>query len=431
MKPRYYIIDTFILHSTQKIYSLSHCFHWIMWRDMASVEEIFERYLASRIFKDREKLLPDYVPEELPHRDEQIARLAKVLAPALIGSRPNNIFIYGLTGTGKTAVTKYVLRKLREKARARVEYVYINCRQNNTSYRVLAELAKHINVRVPFTGLALGEVMKRVLKGLERRKRVLIVVLDEIDNLVKRHGDDVLYFLTRVNEQLEASRVSLIGITNDLKFMEFLDARVRSSLGEEELVFPPYNAVQLEDILRRRAREAFNEGVLERGVIKRVAAIAARQNGDCRLALDILLKAADIADREGASKVTLEHVEKARHEIERNLTVDVIKTMPLHVKLTLAAIYLLDREPVKTITTGMIYNKYRELVSKVGIEPVTQRRISDIINELDMLGLINARVVSMGRYGRTKVISLSASAKSVEDGLSTDLIMKTVLSGDR
>ncbi len=398
---------------------------------MASVEEIFERYLASRIFKDREKLLPDYVPEELPHRDEQIARLAKVLAPALIGSRPSNVFIYGLTGTGKTAVTKYVLRKLREKARARVEYVYINCRQNNTSYRVLAELAKHISVRVPFTGLALGEVMKRVLKGLERRKRVLIVVLDEVDNLVKRHGDDVLYFLTRINEQLEVSRVSLIGITNDLKFMEFLDARVRSSLGEEELVFPPYNAVQLEDILRRRAREAFNEGVLENGVIKRVAAIAARQNGDCRLALDILLKAADIADREGASRVTLKHVEKARHEIERNLTVDVIKTMPLHVKLTLAAIYLLDKEPVKTITTGMIYNKYRELVAKVGIEPVTQRRISDIINELDMLGLINARVVSMGRYGRTKVISLSASAKSVEDGLATDLIMKTVLSGDK
>ncbi len=396
---------------------------------MASVEEIFERYLASRIFKDREKLLPDYVPENLPHRDEQIRRLATVLAPALLGSRPSNVFIYGLTGTGKTAVTKYVLRKLKEKAKARVEYVYINCRQNNTSYRVLAELAKSLGVKVPFTGLALGEVMKRVLRGLERRRRILIVVLDEVDNLVKRNGDDVLYFLSRINEQLENSRVSLIGITNDLKFMEFLDARVKSSLGEEELVFPPYNAIQLEDILRKRAAEAFNEGVLEEGVIKRVAAIAARQNGDCRLALDILLKAADIADREGADKVTLGHVERARHEIEKNLTVDVIKTMPLHVKLTLAAIYLLTRDSVKTITTGLIYNKYKELVSKVGIEPVTQRRISDIINELDMLGLINARVVSMGRYGRTKVISLSASASSVKAGLSSDLIMKTILEG--
>lgn len=395
---------------------------------MASVEEIFERYLSSRIFKNREKLLPDYVPDELPHRDEQIRRLATILAPALVGSRPSNVFIYGLTGTGKTAVTKYVLRKLREKARARVDFVYINCRQNNTSYRVLAELAKHIGVRIPFTGLALGEVMKRVLKGLERRRIVLIVVLDEIDHLVKRKGDDVLYFLTRINEELESSRVSVVGITNDLKFMEFLDARVKSSLGEEELVFPPYNAYQLEDILMKRAVEAFNEGVLEEGVIKKVAAIAARQNGDCRLALDILLKAADIADREGSPVVRLAHVDKAKYEIEKNLTVDVIKTMPLHVKLTLASIYLLDKNGGKRmITTGIIYNKYLEIVRKMGMEPVTQRRISDIINELDMLGLINARVVSMGRYGRTKVISLSASLKSIEEGLESDMILKTVL----
>jgi len=395
---------------------------------MASVEEIFEKYLASRIFKNREKLLPDYVPEELPHRDEQIRRLATILAPALIGSRPSNVFIYGLTGTGKTAVTKYVLRKLREKAKARVDFAYINCRQSNTSYRVLAELAKYIGVRIPFTGLALGEVMKRVVRGLERRKMVLIVVLDEIDNLVKRNGDDVLYFLTRINEELKNSRVSVVGITNDLKFMEFLDARVKSSLGEEELVFPPYNAYQLEDILRKRAVEAFNEGVIEEGVIKKVAAIAARQNGDCRLALDILLKAADIADREGSPVVRLSHVDKAKYEIEKNLTVDVIKTMPLHVKLTLAAIYLLDKKDAKkTITTGVIYNTYLKIVRKIGMEPVTQRRISDIINELDMLGLINARVVSMGRYGRTKVISLSASLKSIEEGLKSDIILKTVL----
>lgn len=395
---------------------------------MASVEEIFEKYLRSRIFKNREKLLPDYVPDELPHRDEQIRRLATILAPALLGSRPSNVFIYGLTGTGKTAVTKYVLRKLKEKAKAKVDYAYINCRQSNTSYRVLAELAKHIGVRIPFTGLALGEVMKRVTRGLERRRTVLIVVLDEIDNLVKRNGDDVLYFLTRINEELSNSRVSVIGITNDLKFMEFLDARVKSSLGEEELVFPPYNAYQLEDILNKRAIEAFNEGVLEEGVIKKVAAIAARQNGDCRLALDILLKAADLADREGSDIVRLYHVDLAKQEIEKNLTVDVIKTMPLHVKLALAAIYTLERDGgKKMITTGIIYNRYLEIVRKIGMEPVTQRRISDIINELDMLGLINARVVSMGRYGRTKIISLSASLKSIEEGLKSDIILKTVL----
>lgn len=393
-----------------------------------SIEEIFEKYVESKIFKEREKLLPDYVPEELPHRDEQIFRLAGILAPALRGSRPSNVFIYGLTGTGKTAVTKLVLRKLKERAPQSVEYTYVNCRQNNTSYRVLAELAKHIGLRIPFTGLALGEVMKRLLQALERKRMILIVVLDEIDNLVKRQGDDVLYFLTRVNENLSSSKVSVIGITNDLKFTEFLDARVKSSLGEEELVFPPYTAVQLEDILRRRAQEALNEGVIDEEVLQRVAAIAARQNSDCRLALDILLKAADLADREGASKITIEHVERARNEIEKNLAVDVIKTMPLHVKLVLASIYLLARGGgSKFITTGLVYDKYKELAGKVGIEPVTSRRVSDILNELDVVGIINAKVISLGRYGRTKVISLGVPVRNVEEGLVSDVILHTIL----
>lgn len=389
-----------------------------------SLEELFERFtLQSRIFKDRDKLLPDYVPGDLPHRSNQVLQLAKILAPALAGSRPSNVFIYGLTGTGKTAVTKYVLRKLSERAHDKVIFSYVNCRQNDTSYRVLAELTRDLGTRIPFTGLATSEVYKRFVNALDRRGRIMVVVLDEIDHLVKKSGDDVLYFLTRINEQLTSSRLSLIGITNDLKFTEFLDARVKSSLGEEELVFPPYTARELEDILRQRAAEAFIEGALTAEVIPMCAAIAAKQNGDARLALDLLLKAADIAERDEAEKVTSEHVRQAQREIEKNVTVDVIKSMPLHVKMVLIAIYLLEKEGARNLTTGVIYNKYLEITKMLGMDPVTQRRISDIINELDMSGIVNARVVSLGRYGRTKVIRLSTNVKSIEEGLQEDLFM--------
>ncbi len=389
-----------------------------------SLDEIFEHFvLHSQIFKDRERLLPDYVPEELPHRKQQIIALARILAPALAGSRPSNVFIYGLTGTGKTAVTKHVVRKLSEKAQEKVVFAYVNCRQNDTSYRVMAELARELGVKVPFTGLATSEVYKRFAEALDRRGRMMVAVLDEVDHLVKKNGDDVLYFLTRINEQLSRSRLSLIGITNDLKFTEFLDSRVKSSLCEEELVFPPYTAKELEDILQQRAAEAFQDGVLAPEVIPACAAIAAKQNGDCRLALDLLLKAADLAEREGASKVTLEHVKQAQREIEKNVTVDVIKSMPLHVKMVLIAVYLLEKEGARNLTTGMIYNKYMEIAKMLGMDPVTQRRVSDIINELDMAGIVNARVVSLGRYGRTKVIRLSASLKSIEEGLQEDLFM--------
>ncbi|HFC49591.1 MAG TPA: AAA family ATPase [Thermofilum sp.] len=390
---------------------------------MDELEKLFERYLQSNIFRNREILLPDYVPDKLPHRDEQIKRLATILAPALSKSKPNNVFIYGFTGTGKTAVTKYVLKRLGSKGEDRVLFAYVNCRQSNTNYRVLAELSRAVGRRVPFTGLSTSEVMSRFVEGLDKLDKVMIIVLDEIDHLVKKSGDDVLYFLTRINQQLKRSRLSLVGITNDLRFMEFLDARVRSSLGEEELVFPPYNSRELEDILRRRAEKAFNKDVLEPSVIAKVASIAARQNGDCRLALDLLLKAAEIAERRGDVKVTEEHVSLAQKEIERNLVVDITKSLPLHVKLVLASIYMLEKERARNLTTGMIYNRYVELSRVIGIDPVTQRRVSEILNELDMMGIINARVVSLGRYGRTKIISLSVPKNSIKEGLEEDLLL--------
>ncbi|RLE81247.1 MAG: cell division control protein Cdc6 [Thermoprotei archaeon] len=385
------------------------------------LEEIFNSFKSSQIYINREILLPDYVPDELPHRDKQIIELATILAPALSGSKPPNVFIYGLTGTGKTAVTKYVLRRLSKKAGGRVLAAYVNCRSSNTNYRVLAELSSAVGRPVPFTGLSTAEVLRRFVQGLEKQGRIMMAVLDEVDWLVKSSGDSVLYHLTRLNSELTRSRLSVIGITNDLRFMEYIDPRIKSGLGEEELVFPPYTNKELEDILRKRAELAFKPGVLEEGVIPLCAAIAAKQNGDCRLALDLLLKAADIAERERVGKVTEDHVRRAQRELEKNLIVDAVKTMPLHVKLILVSVYLLEKsDSLKNITTGEIYNSYREICKKIGVGEVTQRRVSEILSELDMLGIINARVVSLGRYGRTKIIKLAVSEKSLVEGLKSD-----------
>ncbi len=390
---------------------------------MEVLDEIFRRVLSSKIFTNRSSLRPDYVPDELPHRENQIKMLGSILAQALRGSRPSNVFIYGLTGTGKTAVTKYVLKRIEEKSlgfKTNFTYAYINCRQSDTPYRVLADLNESIGVRVPFTGLSRAEVYRRFLRNLDARKCVMIIVLDEIDFLVKRHGDDILYKLSRVNEDLLYSQASLIGITNDLKLTETLDPRIKSSLGEEELVFPPYNAVQLEDILRRRAKRAFRRGVLEPGVIPLCAALAAKEHGDARRALDLLRVAGEIAEREGAENVTEEHVKKARAEIERDRVVEVLRTMPLHAKLVLLSMVYLDNKGKTRTTTGELYASYVHICRELGVESLTQRRISDLVNELDMLGLLAARLVSRGRYGRTKIIELSVSKKTILEVLGKD-----------
>lgn len=191
------------------------------------LDDVFSRFLnGTQIFKDREVLRNDYIPENLPHREEQIRCFGETITPALKGSRCSNVFIYGKTGTGKTAVVKYVLNKLMHKAGelgAPISVCYANCRLNGTEYRILSSLCESINVKVPFTGLALGEVFDRFKKGLNLRKSLLIVVLDEIDALVKDRGDVLLYDLTRINEGLNCSKTSIVGISNDLQFKEFLD----------------------------------------------------------------------------------------------------------------------------------------------------------------------------------------------------------------
>ncbi len=385
------------------------------------LDELFSKMLHSRIFKNRELLRPDYIPDELPHRENQIIALAKILAPALQGERPSNVFLYGLTGTGKTAVTKHVLKALKKHAENRVKLatIYVNCRHDDTNYRVLVRLCEAFNVNVPFTGLATAEVYRRFINGIEKFNGIAIVVLDEIDALVKKSGDDLLYKLTRVHTELRKSKVCIIGITNDLKFTEYLSARVISSLGEEELVFPPYTAPELEDILRMRVRDAFKPGVIDDSVIKLCAALAAREHGDARRALDLLRIAGEIAEREGSDRVTVKHVKKAHREIERDRIVEVLKTLPLHSKIIVLALYLLSKSK-REATTGEIYNMYREICRELSLDELTQRRVSDLINELDVLGIVNAKVVSKGRYGRTKIVRLSISEKSLKEGFSND-----------
>ncbi|HDN75617.1 MAG TPA: ORC1-type DNA replication protein [Acidilobales archaeon] len=375
--------------------------------------EILSR-VTSKIFKNRDVLRPDYIPDFLPHREEQIRKLTEILAPLLRGERPSNIFIYGLTGTGKTAVVKFVLKRIKEYSDAKgiktFTYSYINCRHEDTTYRVLARIAESLGIKVPFTGLSTAEVYVRVKRAIDTLNKILVVVLDEIDFLVKKVGDELLYRLTRINDELSRGKVSVIGITNDVKFMEKLDARVKSSLGEVEILFPPYDALQLTDILRERASKAFQPGAVDDAVIQYCASIAAREHGDARRALDLLRVAGEVAEREGADRVTIDHVKRAREEIERDMVMEVIRTLPFHGKLVLLTIALRGG---KIGSTGELYLRYREIARKIGLEPVTQRRVSDIINELEMLGIVNAKLINRGRYGKTREVILMVDPQVV------------------
>ncbi|MEM2546928.1 MAG: ORC1-type DNA replication protein [Candidatus Bathyarchaeia archaeon] len=393
-------------------------------KDAGVLDEVFDRFCtALGVFKDREVLRHDYLPERLPHREDQIRTIGEVIAPVLKGARCSNIFVYGKTGTGKTAVTKYVLNRLEAKARevgAPVSFCYVNCRLAGTEYRVLAGLCQSINLNVPFTGLSLGEVFDRFKQGLDTAKRILIIALDEVDAIIKARGDILLYELTRINETLARSKVSIIGISNDLRLKEFLDPRVLSSLSEEEIVFRPYNAAELRNILAERAHMAFRDGALSEGALSLCAALAAAEHGDARRALDLLRVAGEVAERKGASTVTEEHVREAERLIEHNRVVDALANLTLHSKLVMLSVYHLVKANGYRTVTGEIYEVYNELCSELTVTPLTQRRVSTLVNELDALGLLNAQVVSMGRYGRTKKIRLEVTRTLIKEAFSND-----------
>ncbi len=377
------------------------------------------------LFTNKEVMRPAYTPDLLPHRDVQIDQLAGILVAALRGDTPSNVFIYGKTGTGKTAVARYVGKELIKKGEdldRRVHFIYINCEVIDTQYRVLQNIANHFvkewKDRVPFTGWPTDEVYAKLKENMDQEGGVTTIILDEVDKL---KGDEVLYNLSRINSELAKGKVSIIGISNDLKFTEFLDPRVRSSLGEEAMIFPPYDAEQLQDILHQRAEEALKPDVLSPGVIPLCSALAAQEHGDARRALDLLRVAAELAERDGAALIDETFVRKAQNKIEIDRIVEVVRTLPTQSKLVLLATIMGDEQGSEAhMTTGEVYDIYKDLCRAAGVDVLTQRRITDLISELDMLGIITARVISKGRYGRTREIQMSTPVESTKVVLQED-----------
>jgi len=400
-----------------------------------SIQTIFQEFIEKKIpvFKDRNALTSHFAPETIPHRNEQINSLASILAPSLRGGRPSNVFIYGMTGTGKTLVSKFVgseLEKTSNKTSRMVKVIYINCKMKkiaDTEYRLLAELSRLLGENVPTTGLPTERIYNTFFNLIDLQEWVVIIILDEIDSLIKKMGDDFLYNFTRINQDLKKAKVSIIGITNDLHFIDILDPRVKSSLGEEEILFPPYNALELQDILKQRGAFGFQPNVLSEEVIPKCAALAAQEHGDARRALDLLRVAGEIAERQNDEKITEKHVDMALEKIDYDRVIEFVKSLPKQTKIVLLAIIFLDENKQENIQTGDVYSVYEDKCKEVGLHPLTQRRISDLLAELDMMGVINAKIISLGRYGRTREIRLNVSGgvgKKIREILNNDLLIK-------
>ena len=401
------------------------------------IEDLFMNELGERnIFRDKSILSPHYVPEELPHRDKETTGVTKIIGPALRNEKPSNLFIYGGPGTGKTCVVKYVIRKLKDflekpamqEQNILVKVIYMNCKIRSSKYQVLLktleddELNTQDLLETPLKGrnepslkgMDPANLYDRLYRVVEKNQMNLVIILDEID-MVKKGLNDLMYILTRINDELTTGHVSVIGISNDRRVKSRLDPRSKSTLCEEEMIFPHYNAVQLKTILMQRIENGFQEDGIDDAAIRRIAAFAA-QDGDARYALKLLKKAGEIAQNEGKQKVVMDDVEKARNLVEKDIMTESIGLLPEHQQIVIYSIAKMASTGGMykrlsgihngDLLTGEVYEAYESNCKILNRNPRTMRQFSEYLNELEMSGLIAMRLSGKGIRGTTRLIRL-------------------------
>lgn len=383
------------------------------------------------IIKNRDILHFTYIPDVIYHRDEEQEKVTQSLLPILKQARPSNLLVYGKPGTGKTLVVRKVLLKIQsrvEKSNFPIKLSYVNSKEETTLYGLLVSFGRQLGLsekNLPVTGLAISEVFKRILNAINNQHLNTVLVIDEIDflaHLVSKTGNDILYQLTRANERLKQGSLTLVGISNDLTFKERLDPRVLSTLGEEEIIFTNYAVEQIRKILDERIKIAFLNDVVDPAALNLCAAMAGREHGDARRAIDLLRVAGEIAERQQSETVKEEHVRIASQKMEEDKEVTALKSYPLHEKLLIIAVM-----KASGLSTGEIFSAYKNLCKAIRQKELTQRRVTQMLGEIEMSGIISGKIVHQGIHGRTKKFTLTISPETVKDTFKNEVTLEDII----
>jgi len=390
------------------------------------------------IIKNPNVLRHDYIPSRILHRDKQQELVTQALLPLYKKSIPPNLLVYGKPGTGKTLVIKKVLTQIQnrvDKNSHQIKIATTNAKDQSNLYNVLVDLGRQLGLKskkttndklwLPSTGLSISEVFNRILYIIEKNKINTVFLIDEIDHLAKlidKTGKDILYSITRANLKLKNGSLSLIGISNDVRFKEELDPRVISTLSEEELVFPAYVTNEIKEILEDRIPLAFEENSVSGGALNLCASIACREHGDARRAIKLLDVAARTAELNQDVSITDEHVRLAAQKIEIDKESQQLNAFSLHEKLLVITIM---KSP--NISTGDIYSAYKSLCKITPQNTLTQRRTTQMLNGIELSGLISGKMIHQGIHGNTKKFNLTVSSDLVKNTLESNETLVDVL----
>ena len=383
--------------------------------------------VTDRRFLDDEQLIRSEqlaVLEEIFNakvRDAEIQELSNHFAGILRGDHPCHLAIWGKTGTGKTLTLTFFLEMLAEMARKNdvtIRHEHLDLATPRPCFRALNDLACLFNASKPYKkGLSLEEMMLRIEAKLASYRGYLILFIDEVDN-VRRDRDTFLTFLVRRLPQRITAKLVLVFASNRLNWPDHLDPRVKSFLKLNELIFKPYDAVDLQHILRIRVQKALRADCVQPGVIEKIAALASLYHGDARRAVALLAKSVYLAESAGTT-VSEGLVDRAATELDSDRYLTLLRSAPPHLQAAMAAVIDATRRAKGApVGTGEAYDAYKAFCRAAGLRPLTGRAVGDLLVELDMYSLVRTRVLSRGRYGRTREISLDLAPDLVEEILS-------------
>ena len=378
--------------------------------------------IKNRRFLDDEQLIKAEqlaVLEEIFNanvRDAEIQELSSHFAAILRDDHPCHLAIWGKTGTGKTLTLSYFLNLLSEMCTAKnipIRHEHLDLSNPRPCFRALNDLACLLNASKRYQkGISLEEMMIRIETKLADYNGYLILFVDEVDN-VRRDKDNFMTFLVRRLPQKIPAKLILVFVSNRLDWPDHLDPRVKSFLKMNELIFKPYDAIDLQHILRIRVEKALHRKTVEPGVIEKIAAMASRDHGDARKAVALLAKSAYLAEKAG-SKITLTLVDKAAAELDQDRYTTLLRSAPKQFQAAMAAVIAATKHSNGPIGTGEAYDAYKAFCNKAKLRPLTGRAFGDLISELDIYSLLRSRVLSRGRYGRTREITLDLSSELIE-----------------
>jgi len=340
------------------------------------------------VFKNEKVLSPEYLPSSLPHREGQIEEIAKNMYPATKLRRPQNTFIHGPPGIGKTACAKYVIGKMKSFS---VIPVYLNCWDYKTSVSLFAKLGSNLGGFVKRRGVSKDEIMERTFEMMNKRRKSIVICLDEVDQLIF-HDRSSLYDLVRINEYVDVP-VGLIFISNNKYVFSELDERIKSSLDVEEIEFRPYSLLEMKDILSERAKEAFFS--IESGAVALAANHAFKNGGDVRIGLECLRKAGRLAEDKGRKVVTTSDMKIVIKEVG-NIKREIIKErLNLDEKIILKIL-----EEKGRVSTSELYKEYKNRIEF----PVTKRRFRDFVRHLSELSFVRVLDMRRGIRGMRRIV---------------------------